>query len=181
MIASITYENIIIKLRKKLAEQTGISLDRIFNAVTVRGPDLFKLISESESMSFDLGDSFIVFELKEDDNDNNTVLREQDDTMSSISSFNFDLKIYGNACHTVSQNILMRFKTEEVAFGLRSEGIYIKGIGFPTSINEFINNTVWPRCDMSLKLQVRFNTYKIHDDGLAELPGGIIINPTSKL
>ena len=168
MIKSITYENIIILLRREIAKQSGISLDRIFNATSVRGPDLYKIISETAAASFDLSNAFIVFELLEDDIDSNTVTHELDETISSISSFKFNLEIYGNACHTVSQNILMRFKTEEVSLGLRAEGIRVYRVGFPTTINEFINNTVWPRCDMSIYLQVRFNVPRITDSGYAE-------------
>lgn len=176
MISSITYENIIIFLRKEIAYQSGVSLDRIFNAVSVRGPDLSKIISETEAASFDLSNAFIVFEMMEDENEGNVVTHEVDGTISSIASFKFNLKIYGNACHTVSQNILMRFKTEEVALGLRDKGIYIRGITFPTNINEFINNTVWPRCDMTLNLQVRFNVSRISVDGWAEEIGSIVEN-----
>ena len=177
MIPSITYEDIIRKLRPKISEQTGIPLDRIHNAVSVRGADLYKLISETESMSYSLGDVFIVFELVEETDELNTVLHEVDESISSIACFNFNLKIYGNACHQVSQEILMRFKTEDVAFNMRNEGIFIRGISFPTSINEFINNTVWPRCDMSIKIAVRFNTNPVIPTVDAEGIGKIILHP----
>ena len=176
MIPSITYENIIRELRTQLAIQSGVPLDYIFNAVSVRGPDIYKLISNTQSASFSLAESFIIFELNEDDTEDNVVLHELDNSLSSISSFNLNLKIYGNGCHAVSQNILMRFKGEEVAIDLREKGIFINRITFPTNINEFINNTVWPRCDMAIKIKVRFNTPKITTSGDAETINEIIIN-----
>ena len=172
---STSYENIIRTIRPVLSEQSGIDINRILNAISVRGPDLLKLISESQSMSFDLGDCFIVFDLIESDPEEAVVLHEEDDSTSSIAPFDFTLKIYGNASHQVSQNILTRFKTESVALYLRSKGIYIHGITFPTAIHEFINNTVWPRCDMSLHIIVRFNVKPVEETYDAESTSGLII------
>lgn len=181
MIQAITYENIIREIRPELSEQSGIDLNRIMNAVTARGPELSKLLSSSQSVSFSLSDAFIIFELVEDDNQDNFVTHEEDESLSSISSMSLNLKIYGNAAHKVSQEILMRFKTEEVAMKMRGKGIFINGISFPTSINEFINNTVWPRCDMTLHLKVRFNTGVIEGPGIFTIPSGMTVEAMSHI
>ena len=176
-----TYEDIIKNFRVTVSEQSGVALDRIFNATSVRGPDIIKIINETNATSFNLADCFIVFELLEDYSEtDNVVTHESDGTISSISSFNFNLKIYGNACHSVSQTILMRLKTDEVALALRSKGIYISGIPFPAAINEFVNNTVWPRCDMTIKMKVRFNISPAESTGLIHSSSGIIIKTIEK-
>lgn len=179
MIKSITYEDIIREVRPELGTQTGISLDRIMNAASARGPDLSKILSSSQSASFNLTDCFIIFELVEDDNQDNFVTYEEDGSVSSLSSMSFNLKIYGNAAHKVSQEILMRFKTEDVAMKMRGKGVFINGISFPTAINEFINNTIWPRCDMTLHLKVRFNTGILDSPGVFSVPSGITVEPVS--
>lgn len=171
----ITYEDIIRNLRTEISTQTGLNINRIINAVSSRGPDLLKLISNSEATSFNLADCFIVFELLESDSGENVVIHDKGDVLSSISPFNFTLKIYGNACHKVAQDILMRFKSEKVVTSLYKKGIFIHGITFPSSINEFINNTVWPRCDMSIHIIVEFRTEETEKTYDAEGISGIVV------
>lgn len=181
MIPSITYDNIIRKIKSTLATQAELSQKLFFNATSIRGADIFNSNTGLESEPLWTSNVFVVFEMLEDDNGKNVVLHEQDDSISSISSFKFNLKIYGDECHNVSQKILMRFKTEEVALDLRNSGIFIDSISFPTCINEFINNTLWARCDMSLNIQVRFNINPVDTTPYADGISGITIDEFSKI
>ena len=152
-----TFIDIIKLLRLEISIQTGIDLNRIINAISARGPSLVKLISDTEMASFNLSDCFIVFELLETpDTKENVVIHDSNGVVTSVVPYDFSMKIYGNACHQVSQIILTKFKTESVALDLYSKGIFIHGITFPTPVNEFINNTVWQRCDMSIHIITEF-------------------------
>ena len=159
MITSIDYDTLIILVREQLIEQTGISGDRILNAASVRGADLTEILNNTDVFSIKLID------VVEQENENNVIIPEEDDTMTSLATYNFILKIYGNMCHMCAQQIRALFKTSEVATTLRNAGVYIKGIEFPIDQKEFINNTLWPRCDLTLQLQCRHNFKKTTSAG----------------
>ena len=168
MIPSITYEDIIRVIRRNLINYLGIDNNRVLNADSVRGTDLTKIINDSESTSYNLNDLFIVFRLKEDDSEKYVILKEEDGTMSSISSFEWIMNIYGNACHSFSQSLLTLFKEENFLNSIRENGVYIKEVKAPRFMNEFINNTMWARCDISITIQVRFSNEELSNEGYIE-------------
>lgn len=164
MIKSVKYEDIIRAIRQTIITLLNISADRVLNADSVRGADLLKIISCSESTSFSLNDLFIVFRLKEYDNDSYYIIPEEDNTSSLIISYEFTMNLYGNACHEASQKLLTIFKEERTLVNLYESGIYVHQVNKPRFMNEFINNTMWPRCDMSLVLQVRVSVENTADN-----------------
>ncbi len=178
MINATTYENIIRTIRQTIITLLNISADRVLNADSVRGADLLKIISCSESTSFSLNDLFIVFRLKEYDNDSYYIIPEDDSSSSLIISYEFTMNIYGNACHEASQKLLTIFKEERTLVDLYEKGLYVHQVNKPRFMNEFINNTMWPRCDMSIVLEVRVAIENAND--VAELDenslSGIIIH-----
>ena len=178
MIPAITFDDIIRNIYNELSIQTGISKDMIKNVVGVRGTSLAKRLSSTEFGSINLNDKFIIFELNEDeDTSNNVTINEYDDTVNSFMAYNFNIKVYGNHAHLVAQQILTRFKSHQVAYKLKEVGIWLTEITFPTNVNEFINNTMWPRCDLTLKLRVRHNIPLIEPEGtISEDNCEIIIN-----
>ena len=158
MIPYITYSGLIIKTREAIIAQSGLDDDLVINAVSVRGPALSKLLSDDEITSLNLHDGFIIFELLENkDSDNNTILQNDDESADNISEYRLLLKIYGNSCHEISQRLVSRFKMESVVLDLYSQGVWIKNISFPETINEILNNTVWPRCDIEMTIIARYN------------------------
>lgn len=156
MINSTSYENIIINVRTKIIDILKICPDRVFNSLSVHGADLFKVINETEFTSFSLNDCFIVFRLEED-SENYYIMNEEDGSKSSIFSFSFKLHIYGNPSHEASQRLLMGFKNETILQSLYDSGIHILGLTPPKFAYEPINNVIWPRCDVDIRLEVRFN------------------------
>lgn len=163
MIKSTTYYDIVKILRNEVIKQSGLDPNSVINAVTARGPDLLDMLNNLESYSFDLKDSFIVFELIETtSSDDNYYTTELDDSLSSYTNYNFKMIIYGNYSHDLGQTLLLRFRSASVSLDLRNQGIYIKDVDYPISNNEFINNTYWPRVDMSINIQTRFNIDQIH-------------------
>lgn len=173
MIKSINYKDIIINLRKEIIKQSGISDDRVLNALSVRGTDLTKILDDS-ILSYDISDCFIIFELVED-NSKTSYTTPNENSMDSIANFNMLLKIYGNSSYIVSQMLKSRLKNPNVITELRNKGIYLTSIDNIVSVNEFINNTYWIRHDMTLNITVRFNFNNIEDEGYVEAINKTII------
>ena len=61
----------------------------------------------------------------------------------------------------MAQTILMRFKVADVVLKMLRNNIYITGIKSPQALNEFVNNTLWQRCDMSIDFTVKFEISKL--------------------
>ena len=66
MLPNTDFDNVIRALRKTIIDYVGIDGNRVLNALSVRGADLLKIINSTELNSYNLSDSFIVFELLED-------------------------------------------------------------------------------------------------------------------
>lgn len=161
LLPAINYDDIIRNLRAELLIQTRLENERILNATSVRGPELLKTINSSTSTtSPHLENTFIIFELKENQSDFYGATSTSDISMDGIIPYELNLKIYGNKCHELSQQILAQFKSPETALNLREKGVWVYGVSRAESINEFINNTVWQRCDMSIKVMTRFSVNK---------------------
>lgn len=157
-IKAIDYNEALKNLLFSLREYTGLPKTHILNAYSVRGADLQKVINECQLISFDLKDSFIIFEFKEDDSKEFFVVPEEKEGYNNvISYYRMDLKIYGSSCHMLSKKILSIFREEKTILDLYSQGIYFKGVSNPTANNEFINNTLWPRTDMTINIEINTN------------------------
>jgi len=159
-----TFDDIIKTLRSAIINYVGLDNNRVLNATSVRGPDLLKIINETELNSFNLNDSFIVFELKESNDKDYYIMSENDDENSIIARYQMDIKLYGSPCHIISQKMLSVFKEELVLEELYNKGVHFTGITFPESNNEFINNTLWKRCDMTIHLEARMKVDKFFKD-----------------
>lgn len=166
MIPAITFEDIIKILGAEIITQAQIPANMFKNITGVRGSNLAKMLSPTESNSINLNEIFIIFELNEDeDTSNNVTINESDDTVNLLTAYNFNLKIYGNKCHDTAQKIITRLKSRQIAFKLHGEGIWLTEITFPVNVNEFINNTLWPRCDLTIKIRVRHNISLVSSEG----------------
>jgi hypothetical protein len=116
-----------------------------------------KMLTDTVSASPDLSDTFIVFEMTEDQNLDYGSEQENDDYQAVIMPYKFGMKIYGTLCHEYAKKILAGFKSPKIAASMYESGVWIRGVSRPESINEIINNTVWPRCDMSISFETRLN------------------------
>ncbi len=130
--------------------------NRVLNGVSVRGPDLQKIIDQCTLGSFNLEDSFIVFDLEKDNTGDYFVMQEDETTMSVISDFKINYRIYGMMSHMFGLQLQAMFKDENVLYSLYEKGVRIKDVSDMSTINEFINNTMWPRADLSATMQIRF-------------------------
>lgn len=149
------FKEVAAVVREYLNTYCQIDLEKIVSVLAVRGADLSKPISATELNSINLSDTFVVYEIREDDSQDYFVFDEDDFTDTIVTNIIIDFKIYGKRCADTIRNIIVSFKNEGVLRRLYSKGIYYKGITKPTSHNEFFNNTMWPRRDISFKAQIR--------------------------
>lgn len=156
LIKDIEFEEVIKIIRNIISRELNYDKNRIFNGYSVRGADLQRVVNDTKVTSFSLADTFIVFTFTED-MDNYAVTKEFDDNYSTITRYSFNIKGYGNACHSLIGRILVLFKKEMVLRELYDNGIYIVGLDTPKQSTEFINETVWERCDTSIKINIRMN------------------------
>lgn len=170
VIKAIDYYTLVKEMRKKIMEVTGVKNEYVLNAVSVRGPDISKILSDGTAKtSPSLNESFIIFEcVLSEGNEGYGVESLDEDTMEGIATYEFKLKIYGNKCNQVALEIISRLRSENQIMDLREKGIFIPDISFPASINEFINNTVYPRCDISITIETRFEVTKVKSDEYTE-------------
>ena len=150
----IEFKNIDTVMGKLVSTLGDIPINMIFNAVSVRGPQIFKILENGARIGPDREEIFAVFEITMDDGDEHNSVVVGDDITETLSTYNFDLKIYGNNAQYVAQKIISRIRTEENIAFAKEKGIFIYKISFPKAINEFINNTLWPRADLNIKIQV---------------------------
>lgn len=156
---SISYNEVVKIVGTYIQNLSELSTGKVLNIDTAQGVDLSVLVNSNESISLDLDNSFILFEVVETTNEfNNFISNVDSDIMESVISYTCNIHIYGVSAHKLSQNLLSKFKNSAIALELRNSGLYIHNFSFPTSIKEFINNTFWPRCDFSISFYTRFIT-----------------------
>ena len=145
--------------------------EQIKNALSVRGADLNKIISENKknvSIPIDLSDIIIIFEISNRNSLNNVSMIEKDDTITNYCSFNIKIIIYGNYSKTLSQILKAKFESEIIKQKMYESGIFLEKVLDINSVNEFINETVWIRndiniefsCRMSIKQSDKFNHFE---------------------
>lgn len=165
MIEAISFEDIIRKVCKFLDTYSGVDPKNILNADSIRGTDLSEMINESSAYSPNASNPFILFELLENQEEDNYITKGQTSTeMETIQVYNFHLMIYGNTSPTYAQKIAALFKQENNALSLREDGIFVKGVSKITPNNEFINNTLILRRDLIIKFETRHHFEDIGED-----------------
>ena len=154
MIKSITnFHDLDKEMRSLIIECSSLDGNNVLNALSVRGPDLQKQIEDANIfVSYDLSDCVAIFEISLDENSSNNVQIEQqsDGTMIQYVAFNMSLSIYGNASNLLMRFIQAQINTSYVIQKMYEKGIYIESTSNVRSTNEFVNETIWPRSDMTI-------------------------------
>lgn len=145
-----TYENALKTLRQLILGYTNLPSEFVLNGDSIYGPDAWKMISELIGESPSLEDTFIVFEFKEIPNDSFGITDYDTDNMFAIAPYGLFLKIYGDKCHTVAYKLAALFKYPAAVQELYANGLKIIDTSQVNSLNEFINNVRWPRCDIEI-------------------------------
>ena len=157
MLASTTYENAIISLRREIINFLHLNPSFLINADSIHGPEIREQITNLISQAPTVKQPFIVFEFREIEDMSFGATQESDSLMTTLVPYGMFLKIYGDFCHITAQKLVALFKNINICDRLYNEGIKILNTSSPTSINEFINDVRWQRCDIQISTICRFN------------------------
>ena len=137
-----------------LVKQSQLDKSRIMNGLTPRGADLSKFVTENVKLSYDLFDTVIIFEIlsSEAENINFTEQEAEGTDIRENACFEAKITIYGNESMQMAKMLKARFESEKVRYDLLNSGLYFIDDSATQSMNEFVNNTVWPRTDWSFRI-----------------------------
>lgn len=157
------FNNLISTFRMMLIKQSELESNRVLNANSVRGQDLSKLTNNNIYTSYKTDDLVMLFEFFENSNDSN-VSFTLDDTINQYTSYKVKLIIYGNTSGILANKLKSRLLSSKVQNDLYEFGIYIESISDLETVNEFINNTYWNRCDINININCRYEYSQIDTD-----------------
>lgn len=150
-----------------LVKQSQLDRSRIANAITPRGVDLSKFVTENVKLSYDLHDVVIIFEVIATDVEGiNFTEAETDNENSNIrenAAFQVRLTIYGNEALGMSKILKARIESEKVRMDLLDKGLYVIDVQQIESINEYLNETMWPRADFSFRIACEMSIAQVDD------------------
>lgn len=150
-----------------LVKQSQLDKSRIVNAITPRGVDLSKFVTEKVKLSYDLNDVVIIFELLateiEDINFTEIGDGDKDSNIRENSAFEVKLTIYGNEALGMAKILKARIESEKVRTDLLDKGLYLIDVQQIESINEYLNETMWPRADFSFRIACEMSIAQVDD------------------
>lgn len=144
-----------------LVKQSQLDNDRIINGLSVRGPELSKYIQTKVLKSYELTDSVIIFELVMDYNQDTNFTEYSNNSIRNTMAFHIELTVYGNESINLANILKARLESQKVRAILLEEGIYLSNISNIASLNEYINETMWLRSNMTLNLIAEMNIDEI--------------------
>lgn len=148
------YQDIIKVIRTYIHDIIGINLKDIRNATDTYGQTLIKLLEGKKYNSYKLSDSVVLLNLETRNNSSDFNATEND---SSVYYKSYEVKviIYGNSSMSIGNAIYSKFNTDYVLSKLITDGIYVEFITSPVLFNEFLNDVIRPRTDLSLMVSVK--------------------------
>lgn len=177
--------DVIVKIRNMLISQSQLPSDRVLNSLSLRGTELDELLSENEEIynGISILNTTLLFELRSIQSNSNVSMEEGDiynasDLMCSDSTicdpnticgdtiidrsityykmYELYIIIYGENGLDTAIKLASRMRSQEVRSDLYMDGIYIEKVSDPNMINEFKNDTMWLRNDISINLGLKF-------------------------
>ena len=177
--------DVIVKIRNMLISQSQLPSDRVLNSLSLRGTELDELLSENEEIynGISISNTTLLFELRSIQSNSNVSMEEGDiynssDLMCSDSTicntnticgdilidrsityykmYELYIIIYGENGLDTAIKLASRMRSQEVRSNLYMDGIYIEKVSDPNMINEFKNDTMWLRNDISINLGLKF-------------------------
>lgn len=177
--------DVIVKIRNTLISQSQLPSDRVLNSLSLRGTELDELLSENEEIynGISILNTTLLFELRSIQSNSNVSMEEGDiynssDLMCSDSTicdpnticgdtiidrsityykmYELYIIIYGENGLDTAIKLASRMRSQEVRSNLYMDGIYIEKVSDPNMINEFKNDTMWLRNDISINLGLKF-------------------------
>lgn len=157
-------------IRKYLITQSELSSKKVLNALDSYGQDLNKNINSSIFDSYSPSDNVILFELfTRPSNSDISYTNSDDEKISYYKAYELKLYIYGESSSDVANKIVARFRTQYVREHLLDDGVYLEKIEEPKKLNEFINNVLWIRNDVSISINCKFIIPQINLDSNFEI------------
>lgn len=153
MIPVTTYEAALIALRNTILSYTGLKNEFLLNGDSLYGPDVWKMLTDLIGEAPELSDTFVVFEFKEIPSEMYAVDNQD---LIALAPYGLFLKVYGDNCHAFAHKLAALFKYPVAVEYFRSNGIKITNTSTVGSLNEFINNVRWPRCDIEIDVLCNF-------------------------
>lgn len=149
----LTYEECVKNLVKLLREVSNLDKNFIINADSLRGAQPGSVICKKIFEVPDPEKSFIIFELVEDALSSfNGISSISTSSQEILTSYICHIKIYGLNSHNLAYQILAGFKNSLIVTKAKESGLYIHRVGAITSVTEFINNSLWLRCDFDINI-----------------------------
>lgn len=152
-------------IRLQLITQSELPGKKILNSLDVYGQNLNKNIDSNVFDSYSPSDEVIIFELFSRPSSSDISFTEEiDENISYYKTYELRLYIYGNTSTDLANKIAARFRTQLVRESLLQNGVYLEKIEEPNKINEFINNVLWIRNDVSILISCKFTIPQIKTD-----------------
>lgn len=146
-----------------LVKQSKLQRGSIVNGCSIRGVDLSKFVTEKVKLSYDLSDSVIIFETKTNNNDDIDFTEVEKDVVRESLSLEVSVIIYGNQSLALAKALKARFESEKVRNDLLDKEVYLSSVNEITFMNEFINETIWPRADFSMSIACEIQVSQIDE------------------
>ena len=150
-----TYNAALVTLRNQILTYTGLPNNLVLNGDSLYGPDTWKMITELIGEAPDQSSDFIIFEFKEISNDAFGISVDNIN-IEALAPYGLFLKIYGDRCHEIAYKLASIFKLPQAIETLRATGIKVINSSLINSVNEFINGSRWPRCDIEIDMLCNF-------------------------
>lgn len=141
-------------VRNQIIQQSELSPNQVMNGVSVHGQDLIESINKYAYKSYDLKDSFIVFELQSRESSSDMSQTRVDNRIRYIASYRVQVSTYGFSAQTLANKIIARLRTEYARLQLQEQGVYLANVSNAITGNDFINNTLMIRCDFTIDVSV---------------------------
>lgn len=155
-------KEIIPPLRNIISINSGVPLDDILNADSIRGAYLTKMIGREE-IPYTNEDTVIIFSIEEDNEDQITETG-LDDVLRTNVTYDITITIYSDSARTISLQLRSRLLQSTNIELLRQNGIYLKSISLIDGVTEIINQQRWIRREFVIKALVVLEVDKIIDD-----------------
>lgn len=138
-------------IRNILIAQSQLTGEYVRNALSVYGTPLDEK-SNNILDSIEESDNLIIFELNTRDVDSNVSETEEDEKIHFYQGYRVHVIIYGDNSKTLSNKIIGRLRTSILRDTFRKNDLYLESVSSPQSINEYINSSMWSRCDFDIDI-----------------------------
>lgn len=142
-------------LREILIEYSELDGKFVLNALSLYGTYLSER-NKNILSGLTVDDVMLLFELVSTQSTNN-VSQTINNNVVTERSYELKLMSYGNSAEQVMIKLLSRLYTQESRNRLHSLGIHLYDSSEFISINDYINETMFPRTDFSIKFSCEYN------------------------